>query len=195
MIQFSIIISGIRRSSCWLFLFAVACLFSSLSSAEQGDVANPATSEYRLGVGDRIQIDVYGEADLDVTTTLSESGVISYPFLGDLKITGYTTKEVGQLITSGLKGAYLVDPKISVTILQYRPFYIHGEVKQSGGFPYQPGLTLRKAVSLAGGFTDRASSTKMSVIRETDVQRKPVPIKLDDSVYPGDTVTIEQGFF
>jgi polysaccharide export outer membrane protein len=193
--QFASNIRKARLDSFWFFLFAVMCLLSGLSSAGQEAVANPVANEYRLGVGDKIQIEVYGEADLGVTTILSGSGVISYPFLGDLKITGFTPKEVGQLIATGLKGAYLVDPKVSVTILQYRPFYIYGEVKQSGGYPYQPGLTLRKAVSLAGGFTDRASTTKMSVIRETDAQRKPIPIALDDFVYPGDTVTIEQGFF
>jgi len=184
---------GIIRQSAKISLpclvIVVLISFSNFAHSQ------PSNMDYRLGVGDKIQIDVYDEADLGVVTTLSQTGIIAYPFLGDLKIVGLTVKEAQQLITDGLKGTYLVDPTVSVTVLQYRPFYIHGEVKQSGGYPYQPGLTLRKAVTLAGGFTERASVNKMSVIREADAKHKPTPITLDDLVNPGDTITIEMSFF
>lgn len=158
-------------------------------------VSHSSLAEYRLGIGDKIKIDVYDEIDLGVTTTLSQSGNISYPFLGDLKIAGLTPKEVEQLIITGLKGAYLVDPQVSVTILEYRSFYINGEIKQSGSYPYQPGLTVRKAISLAGGFTDKASRAKITVIREQDSQNISTSVALDDLVNPGDTVIVGQGFF
>jgi len=177
-----------------LLMAAILICLPTIALCATADQA-PTAIAYQLGVGDKIQIDVYDEPDLNVTTTLPESGTISYPFLGDLKITGLTPKQVEQLIGSGLKGSYLIDPKVSVTVLQYRPFYIHGEVKQSGGYPYQPGLSLRKAVSLAGGFTERASQTKITVIREKDNKQKSLLIKLDDLVYPGDTITVEQSFF
>ena len=152
-------------------------------------------SEYRLGVGDRIQVLVYDEPDLSLEYTLSDAGTISYPFLGELVVKGLTIGELERRITDGLKGPYLVDPKVNVTIKEYRQFYIHGEVEKSGGYAYQPGLTLRKAVSIAGGLTERASEKKIFVIREGDPKREGVPIGMDDPVYPGDTVTVEQSFF
>jgi protein involved in polysaccharide export with SLBB domain len=178
---------------------------ATIRSAKQAGVAlitiaacitsHSALAEYRLGVGDKIKIDVYDEVDLGVSITLSQSGVISYPFLGDLKVMGLTPKEVEQLIISGLKGSYLVDPQVSVTIVEYRFFYINGEIRHSGGYPYQPGLTIRKAISLAGGFTEKASQTKITVIRERDSSSVSTSIALDDLVNPGDTVIVGQGFF
>jgi polysaccharide export outer membrane protein len=190
------IISNNLTSAPWLGLFTVVCLGALPSIVySQQDNQTQASQDYRLGIGDKIEIVVYDEPDLGVITTLSQSGVISYPFLGDLKITGLTSKEVEQLISSGLRGSYLVDPKVSLAILQYRPFYIQGEVKLSGGYPYQPGLTLRKAISLAGGFTERASQTKISVVREKGGKRNKLAITLDDFINPGDIITVEQSFF
>jgi protein involved in polysaccharide export with SLBB domain len=150
---------------------------------------------YKLDSGDKISITVFDEPDLGLQVQISNASTISYPFLGELKVKGLTPGELESRITQGLKGPYLIDPKVSVTVQEYRPFYINGEVKQSGGYPFQPGLTLRRAVSLAGGFTERASKTKMTVIRDMDPEKKSVNIGLDDWVYPGDAVTIEQSFF
>jgi len=197
-------IHRIREACCRLLLLSIAVAVAAFamsvanpSLADQAVTASTgvASNEYRLGVGDKIEIDVYNEADLTVIATVSESGTIAYPFLGDIKIAGISVKEVAQIVTTGLKGSYLVDPVVSVSIVQYRPFFIQGEVKQSGGYPYQPGLTVRKAVSLAGGLTDRASQSRITVIHENDEHRKSIPISIDDPVHPGDTITIEQSFF
>ncbi len=155
----------------------------------------PALKAYKLDSGDKISITVFDEPDLSFEVLISNAGSVSYPFLGELKVKGLTPGELENRIIAGLKGPYLIDPKVAVTVIQYRPFYIHGEVKQSGGYPYQPYLTLRRAVTLAGGFTERASKTKITVIRDGDQQKKPVKIELDDLVYPGDTITVEQSFF
>jgi len=183
-------------SAPWLGLFAIMFLgvLPSISYSQQDNQVQ-ASMDYRLGVGDKVEITVYDEPDLGVVTTVPQTGIISYPFLGDLKVIGLTLKEVEQMISSGLKGAYLVDPKVSLTVREYRPFYIQGEVKISGQYAYQPELTLRKAISLAGGFTERASQTKISVIREKDGKRNKFTITLDDFIYPGDIITVEQSFF
>lgn len=154
-----------------------------------------ALKAYRLDSGDKISITVFDEPDLSLQVLISNASSVSYPFLGELKVKGLTPGELEDRIITGLKGPYLVDPKVSVTVVEYRPFYINGEVKLSGGYPYQPGLTLRRAVSLAGGFTERASKTKMTVIRDMDPQKRSARIELDDLIYPGDTITIEQSFF
>lgn len=152
-------------------------------------------SEYRLGSGDQIRIQVYGEDDLTLESLLSDAGTVSYPFLGEIKVLGMTLGSLEELITQGLKPDYLVNPIVSVSVVEYRHFYITGEVEKPGGFPFQPGLTVNKAISLAGGMTDRASENKMFVIRDNDDSQTPQKILLNTPVMPGDIITIEQSFF
>ena len=80
-------------------------------------------------------------------------------------------------------------------ILEYREFYVNGEVEAPGGFPYQPGLTVRKAISLAGGFKERASKEKIFVIHEGAADDKPIKTSLEARVKPGDIITVEESFF
>jgi protein involved in polysaccharide export with SLBB domain len=149
-----------------LFLTLGLC-FVPLASAQSG------LSSYTLGAGDQVFIKVYGEEDLSVEALLNDAGSFSYPFLGELRVKGLTVSQLQDLIVDGLKGPYLVDPKVSVTILQYRRFYVRGEVEKSGGFPYEPGMTLQKAVSLAEGFTDRASRSKFYIVSDNDESDEP----------------------
>lgn len=181
-----------RAKQFWRALFL---LLAAVAANVYAEAQEALAAEYQLGTGDKIQIDVYDEPDLSISTTISPSGNIAYPFLGDLKVTALTLKQLEQLLVAGLKGAYLADPQVRVTIVEYRPVFVSGAVQQSGGYPYQPGLTVRKAVSLAGGLTSKASSKKITLIRETDKQKGPVPVALDDLVGPGDTIIIGQGFF
>ena len=99
------------------------------------------------------------------------------------------------LIRDGLKGRYLLNPQVTVTINEYRPFYINGQVQTSGGFPYIPGLTVRKAISLAGGFKERASREKIFIIREDDPSQTRKRVDLNAGVNPGDIITVEESFF
>lgn len=154
------------------------------------------SAQYKLASGDVIRIIVYGESDLSVDKLrLTDAGTFSYPFIGEVKAQGKTAAEIEQVIVTELKGDYLVDPRVSVSILEYREFFISGEVKTPGGYPFQPGLTLRRAVALAGGLTERASVNRISIIRDSDGTRSSVAATLDTQLKPGDTITIEQGFF
>ena len=160
-----------------------------------GAGASETLSDYQLGSGDRIQIQVFNEPDLSMEVRLSDAGTISYPFLGELRVSGNTVSQLEAQIVSGLIGDYLIDPKVNVSVTEYRPFYVNGEVASPGGFPYQPGLTLRKAIALAGGFTERASKTKITVLSEGAVDGKQRQISIDEMLVPGDIVTVEQSFF
>lgn len=175
-------------------LFIVFCLVtkSPLVSAAN-DEAN--LKQYLLGTGDMVRIQVYDEKDLYLETRVSDTGTISYPFLGELKVKGMSLADVEALITSRLKGDYLIDPKVSIDMMEYRQFYVNGEVEDAGGFPYQPGLTVRKAISLAGGFKERASKDKIFVIHDVNKTGGPTRITLDAAVRPGDIITVEQSFF
>ena len=94
-----------------------------------------------------------------------------------------------------MKGRILVNPQVSVFIEEYRPFFINGMVEKPGGYPFQPGLTVRKAAALAGGFKERASMRKIFLIREGDRNQLTVNVDLNAVVLPGDIVTVEESFF
>lgn len=149
---------------------------------------------YLLDTGDTIQIKVYGEEALSLETKIGRSGKLNYPFLGEIKISGLTEKALQQKIYKGLKGDYLIEPTVYVTVIQYRPFFIHGEVRLPGSYSYQPGMTVNQAVAIAGGFTERASKEKIFIFKEKN-KSKQINATLDSIVQAGDTVTVEQRFF
>jgi polysaccharide export outer membrane protein len=175
-----------------LFLSLLVCVLFGSSMLVSAD----DSAQYRLASGDVIRIIVYGESDLSVEKLrLTDAGTFSYPFIGEVKAQGKTAAQIEQLIVAELKGDYLVDPRVSVSILEYREFFISGEVKNPGGYPYQPGLTLRRAVALAGGLTERASVNRINIIRDNKGTRSNAAATLDTLLKPGDTITIDQGFF
>ena len=129
------------------------------------------------------------------------SGTISYPLLGDVDVEGLSPKQLELKLLEKLKGPYLVDPSVSVSIMEYRPFYVTGEVEKPGSYSFHPGLTVERAISIAGGLTERASKNRIYVVRDKaadevvtqSIQKEKA--KLADVVRPGDVITIEQGFF
>ena len=159
----------------------------------ENDVAD--LKQYLLGTGDMVRIQVYDEKDLYLETRVSDTGTISYPFLGELAVKGISLAKLEALITARLKGDYLINPKVSIDMIEYRQFYVNGEIENAGGFPYQPGLTVRKAISLAGGFKERASKDKIYIIRDDSTTSEAIKITLDEAVRPGDIITVEQSFF
>lgn len=163
----------------------LSCSFSVKAEEEQN---------YLLGPGDKIIIKVIGEDDLTIETQLTDSGKINYPFLGEITAKGLTIKQLENVVYRGLKGDYFVEPNVFVGMVEYRPFFIHGEVKKPGGYPYTPAMTVNQAVALAGGLTERASREKIYIMREK-FKDKQEAATLSTKVNPGDTVIIEQRFF
>lgn len=180
-------------------LLALTCCVVNAQSEGGGDAPQPAAigySSYRLAAGDVITIRVLGEDDLSrEKIRLTDAGTISYPALGELKVLGLTVGDLERIVTNGLKGRYLVNPRVSVQVEEYRPFYINGWVEKPGGYPFQPGLTVRKAASLAGGFKERASLSKIFIIREGDPAQRSQRVELNTPVMPGDIVTVDESFF
>ncbi len=182
------------RRVCYLLALGLLAILPRLAHALNGD---DLLSRYRLGSGDVISIYVLGEDDLKrEKVRLTDAGTIQYPVLGEIRLKGLTTGELEQKITAGLlKAEYLKQPKVTVSIDEYRPFFINGEVYKAGGYPYVPGLTVLKAVSIAGGFKDRASKTNMFVVRDGAANQARKKVELDTPIYPGDILTIEESFF
>jgi len=190
------VISGHFRR---LFVAAL-CIFSMLAHAQERGTREQARdqllSSYRLGSGDVVSIRVLGEDDLKrEKIRLSDAGTISFPIIGEIRVLGKRVVELETLIADGLRGKYLLNPVVSVTIEEYRPIFVNGQVEKSGAFPFQPGLTVRKAVALAGGFKERASKEKIFVIRESDKTHTPVKVDQEALVNPGDIITVEESFF
>ena len=155
-----------------------------------------SVSQYKMGSGDVLSIRVLGEDDLKrEKIKLSDAGTISFPIIGEIRVLGKPVSELESLIANGLRGKYLLNPVVSVTIEEYRPFFINGLVDKPGGYPYQPGLSVRKAVSLAGGFKERASKEKIFLIREADVKQMAIKVDQSTIVSPGDIITVEESFF
>jgi len=166
------------------------------NAADEKAFASAYASTYKLGAGDLISIIVFGEEDLSKQKIrLTDAGTVPYPVLGEIQIAGLTVGDLERKITEGLRGRYLVNPRVSVQIEEYRPFYINGMVFKPGGYPFQPGLTVRKAASIAGGFRERASLNKIFIIREGDPAQRPQKADLNTQVNPGDIITVEESFF
>lgn len=180
-------------------LFVLLLTIMSLAHADTDDGSaanNSGMSSYRMATGDVITIRVLGEEDLSKEKIkLTDAGTVSYPALGEIKVLGLTTGELEQIVANGLRGRYLVNPKVSVQIEEYRPFYINGMVEKPGSYSFRPGLNVRKAASMAGGFKERASLSKIYIIRDGDPKQELKKVDQNSAVFPGDIVTVEESFF
>jgi polysaccharide export outer membrane protein len=155
----------------------------------------PGQGSYRLAPGDSIQVRVYGEDDLSLRLDVPAGGWVDYAFVGELELAGKTINDVQKEIYQRLLGDYLVDPRVSVSVAKYRNFYVYGEVGRPGGYAWEPGLTVRKVITLAGGLKERASGSKWYLVPEGGNEAERRRVSEDDAVNPGDTLTIEQSFF
>jgi polysaccharide export outer membrane protein len=171
-------------------------------------VISSAQAAYTLGAGDSIRIAVYGEEDLSFEEYLIDSGEkIDYPYVGEIDLKYQTPKNLQELITRGLQNGYLLDPKVTVNIVKYRNVYVNGVVNNPGGYEYQPGLTVQKAIALAGGFLAKYRKTKgIYVTKSNEIeglsQREIEQLlkdkresDLNDPIGPGDTIYVVSSFW
>ncbi len=150
---------------------------------------------YRLGPNDTIKIQVQGEDDLSTEVRVGGGGRIAMPLLGIIEVQGLTVRETEELITTRLADGYLKNPLVNIYIMRYRNFYIAGEVRSPGGYPYVDGLTVFKAVTLAGGLTDKASTSRIKIKRPKGGEEVTVSVELEDLVFPDDVIIVPQSFF
>jgi polysaccharide biosynthesis/export protein VpsN len=168
---------------------------SDVSNADGG--ARPASpSEYRIDTGDRLSVTVYQEPDLSITgVRVKANGTIAYPLLGELEVAGLTSQELHDLVKARLLDGYLKKPNITVSIDGYRLYYIKGEVNRPGGYSFVDGLTVAKAVALAGGYTARASERSINLVRESNPGETLESVPPNMPIRPGDIVTVGESFF
>ena len=101
---------------------------------------------YTLANGDRLRVIVFGQESLSNSYGVDSAGQISMPLIGTIVAHGRTTRSLEAAIAGRLREGYLREPKVSVEVEQHRPFFILGEVTQSGQYPYVSGMTVQTAV-------------------------------------------------
>lgn len=182
--------------------FALLCLINTLllmlplaAAARDAAAQPPGQGDYVLAAGDVIEVRVYDEDELSTVLSVPTEGAVSYAFVGEFKLAGNSVNAVQQEIYQRLLGDYLTKPRVSVTVLSYRDFYISGEVAKPGAYPWQPGLTVRKALTMAGGLRERASTSKWFLVHEGGGENDRRKVAQDDPINPGDSLSIDQSFF
>lgn len=157
--------------------------------------AGPTAPSYVLGPSDRVRVKVYGEGDITGDYEVDSNGYVSVPLAGRVKAAGSTTRQLERAIAAALSKGLLRDPRVNVEIAIYRPFFILGEVKRAGEYPYKSGLTVLNAVASAGGYTYRANEGKVVIRRAGSDFEEVYPLNAPVPVFPGDNVRIPERWF
>ena len=165
------------------------------AQARKGPAISLDSAVYKLASGDIVKVDVLGEPDLTLKVLIDPAGAINYPFLGRVQAAGLTVGQLEQRIYTGLKSGFLVNPDVRVAVAEYRPIYVSGQVRQAGAYPYTLGLTIDKALTLAGGMTTFGSVNRIYLQRTGKSKEERENVGLDSPVYPGDTVVVEERLF
>jgi len=169
------------------------------ASAKSPSANRPAASgdrpAYALGAGDRLRIIVFGEDDLSGEFEVDGSGILSMKLIGPVNVGGLTLRQTEKLIARKLRNGYLLDPRVNVEVMNYRPFYILGEVENRGSYPYVYGMSVATAVAIAGGYTYRASQGRITIQRFSDPSRREQPANEETPVLPGDIIRVPERIF
>jgi polysaccharide export outer membrane protein len=173
-----------------LFVLATALLLLSGAPTSLG-----AEDYYKLDTGDRLRVTVYGHEDLSGEFEVGGSGTVSLPLIGEVRASGLGAKQLEEMIIGQLKPNYLKNPSVTVEVLNYRPFFIIGEVKAPGSYPYVNGMRALNAVAIAGGYTYRAKKSKIYIMRAGDAQREKEVANPETLVLPGDVIEVPERFF
>ena len=275
-------------------IMALSLLLVLLSLATQGW----AQENYRLGPEDEIEIRVWGNDDLTRKVQVGLNGMISFPFVGEIKAQGMTVHDLQQELEHRLGPKYIINPHVSITITGYKSqkffvmgnvnkpgtypltqpirvveaislagglqagqagkatgsaiavivrakpgmkkdqprlpdqtpagdkitvslsaamagdpqnnleiktgdtlyipalyYYVQGQVKNCGRYPYDENMTVLMAITTAGGFTDKASSRRILIVREKNGKKENIKVKTDDRIQPGDVITVPESWF
>ncbi len=148
---------------------------------------------YMLGTSDQLRVQVYNEPTITGDYVIDGAGFLSIPVAGRIKAAGLTTEQLERRLTAKLNSGILKEARVTIQISSYAPFYIRGEVKKPGEFPYKPGLTLGDAVALAGGYTYRADESR-AYVRPFGGIEITRPLNVDPPIAPGDNIRIPERF-
>ncbi len=158
------------------------------------DVSRLSPQVYLLSAGDVLRIEVYREPDLSITQKIEPDGEMSYPLLGRIQVAGRTASLVEREIRTKLSRGYLVDPDVRVSIVEFKPIYIDGQIKAPGEYAYKIGLTVQQAITRAGGPTQFASE-RVYLQRSGQGGDDRFRVTRDTQLLPGDIIIIGERMF
>lgn len=171
------------------------CAGAGAPPISSADVAVGLES-YRLGAGDRVRVTVFNEPSLTGEYNITPGGALAFPLIGVVNAGGRTIDTVQQELTAKLAEGYVNDPRVSLEVLTYRPFYILGEVNRPGEYSYASGMTVEQAIARAGGFTYRANEKTVFLRRQKGTGESAVPLRSAQvAVLPGDTIRVGERYF
>jgi polysaccharide export outer membrane protein len=185
-----------RRRSIAIVLFAAlltgACAGPQSSAGLLRAQYNPP---YLLASGDRVRVIVFGQDNLSNSFSLDGAGNISMPLIGPVRAQGLTTQELERVVEQRLRAGFLREPRVSIEVEAYRPFFVLGEVTTSGQYPFINGMTVQDAVAVAGGFTPRGAQGDVDITRMVNNRPLTFAAPLLFPVRPGDTISVRERFF
>ncbi len=190
-----------RLLTCFLLLVfgltVAACTGSPLPPAVGAvpPAATVSSESYRLGAGDKVRIALYGDESFKGEFEVASDGTLSLPLIGAQPVGGLTVGDARKLIETKLGDGFYRDPRVSAEVINFRPFYILGEVNRPGTYPYVSGLTLSQAVAIAGGYTYRANLREVALKRAAATGEVRVAADQALEVGPGDTVRVLERYF
>jgi polysaccharide biosynthesis/export protein len=149
---------------------------------------------YVLDTGDKLRVFVYGQPSLSRIYTVDQIGNIAFPLIGSVRARGRTTTELERTIRGRLGRDFVRDPFVTVDVAQNRPFFILGEVRLPGQYPFVSGMTVETAVAIAGGYTERASERRFRITRRMGPLVDQIEAPSDYTLLPGDTVYVFERF-
>ena len=178
-----------------LILLTAGSLVAQENPEETAPIPDANDTAYILDAGDRVKISVFNQEDLSGEYTLDGQGRFSMPLIGMVEAAGRTPAELEELLVSKFKPDYLVNPRIFIQVMNYRPYYLMGEVNSTGAFQYVSGITYLTAIAIAGGFTYRAKQNYVYVIRADDPSKEEVKLDINEKVQPGDIIRVAERLF
>ena len=181
------------------------------SAAAVSGVYDAAVDEYRIGVDDRVQVNVWRNPDLSVIVPVRPDGKISIPLIGDIQAGGFTPNQGAENIRSKLE-KYVRDPNVTVILTELRSHEFLSRIRVTGAvttptsLPYRPGMTVLDAVLSAGGINEFASPDRTKVYRKTQAGTEMITVRLGQillkgklvtnvNLRPGDIVTVPERLF
>jgi polysaccharide biosynthesis/export protein len=187
------------RSAVRGAIIAFAVASAGCSSGPGGPplpTESSASSDYRLGPGDKIRILVTGLDAMNNDYVIGDSGVISLPFVQSVQASGRTPAQLQQEIQAKLATAQILrNPVVNVESVTLRPFYIMGEVRNPGEYSFRPGTTVESAVAMAGGFTYRAYQSRVTITRAVNGRPVTGSAGREAVVMPGDRILVTERWF
>lgn len=164
---------------------------SSIPSRPAGGVEEA----YKLDAGDKLRITVFGEPDLSGEYFVDGSGDVRLPLIGQVHAAGGTLLEFETRFKAALETGYLKNARVSAEVINYRPFYILGQVNKPGEYAFINGLNVLTAIALAGGYTYRASEQNVFIRRKGFDKEEAEPANQNTKVFPGDIIRVRERFF